>query len=320
MIKSFKEYLNTLLHRQKEIPAIFASIHGRHDPYKNKAPKKKDSPPSTIKESRAKPEEDYIKANDLYEHGIDKSRVDKGEDIPHIIIPLHQLGHEKLHQELEQLHGHHLTDSDEFSEKINHVAGYVGDSSDINRSLIEIHKAKKDPTDKKSHVWAAEDYVSKRTWNPDRVAAKIKEHSDHTHNTMNEMNRVIENSPPAHREFHVFTGVGPNFDVGKLRKEGNDKVHLPAFTSTSINPHIARVFSWDGQQKEHKEIIRIRIPQGSRHGTYIGSTGLAGEQEYVLKHGKTLQFKGEPRMVGTKFSRDKYQENYMVHDADLVDD
>jgi hypothetical protein len=334
-LKSFKEYLKNLLHKQKEIPIIFGSIHQRHDPHKvPKEPKK-----SVVKEAYSSDYDferdkldtkNFIQQHDFYEHGIDHDKVKAGEKIPSILHPMHHLGHATLHRELEQLHGHMPIDANaklglgagdqrRLELKRKRVRPYTTDSSDLNRALIDMHGEKRDPNEKANHAWAAQQWANRFAWKISK--SHMNEHISHTHNLLTSMDKEMKRAPALHKDIHVFTGIGPNFNIKKLREEGNERVHLPAFTSTSINPHIARGFSWDSNKKEHKEIIRIKLPAGSKHGSYIGSTGLEGEQEYVLNRGKTLKFNGAPRWVGIRsksYSND--QEDYLVHDAEIVDD
>ena len=124
-------------------------------------------------------------------------------------------------------------------------------------------------------------------------------------------------SKPAHETFHVYSGVGRDFNISKLR-EKHEKVHLPAFTSTSLDHKIAASFAMKGS-KATPEILRIKIPKGSQHGTFIGSATFHDhENEFLMHRGKTIKFVGEPKI----FKEEKYGTtiDHLVHTAEIVDD
>ena len=125
---------------------------------------------------------------------------------------------------------------------------------------------------------------------------------------------------PAPRAFHVYAGVGPGLDIDRHRTERSTRMYLPAFTSTSIDPEIAKGFSANRDEKrikQYKEVVRLHIPEGSTHGTYLGSAGLGSvkehEHEFLLDRGHIIQFMGEPR-----FTTSIVGGNILVHDAKII--
>lgn len=184
------------------------------------------------------------------------------------------------------------------------IAKYSGSySAPWNQALIRAHMQKgkdypsldhtplhKMPEDAQKHI----------------MAKNSSEHVDDIFTHDKELDKLAK---PAPHDFHVFTGVGSGFNIGEIRKT-SDTVHLPAYTSTSISPRVASNFAYR-KYKSHDEMIRIHIPKGSKHGTFIGSFGaLADEGEFLLKRGRTLKFHGEPR----------YNNGTMIHDATLHED
>ena len=110
---------------------------------------------------------------------------------------------------------------------------------------------------------------------------------------------------PAPMNFNVFTGLGGN----PFKKKGKGKfgvhitgrnpdksikAHLPAFTSTSIDPTVAEDFSTETPGK-HKHILKIHIPKGSEHGRFVGHVSrFELEHEFLLNKGKNLKIHPKP--------------------------
>ena len=169
---------------------------------------------------------------------------------------------------------------------------YSVGSGDLNKFLIHHHLKKTTP----AHIKTYSNYVR----------------------TMD--NNMEDYTVPAPKDFHVYTGVGPDLDILGHRANRSNRLYLPAFTSTSIQPSTAAMFSGrfsghGGEAKKYREVVRLHIPQGSTHGTYLGSTGLTTslghEHEFLLHRGHVIQFMGEPRMsvLGSPI---------LVHDAKII--
>ena len=72
------------------------------------------------------------------------------------------------------------------------------------------------------------------------------------------------------------------------------KAHLPAFTSTSIDPTVAEDFSTETPGK-HKHILKIHIPKGSEHGRFVGHVSrFELEHEFLLNKGRNLKIHPKP--------------------------
>lgn len=146
---------------------------------------------------------------------------------------------------------------------------------------------------------------------------QIKSYSNYVR-TMD--NNIDNYTKPAPKDFHVYTGVGPDLDILSHRNNRSNRLYLPAFTSTSLQPSTAAMFSGrfsdhGGEDKKYREVVRLHIPQGSTHGTYLGSTGLNNslghEHEFLLHRGHVIQFIGEPRMS-------TLSSPILVHDAKII--
>ena len=75
-------------------------------------------------------------------------------------------------------------------------------------------------------------------------------------------------------DFHVYTGLKshPLDDFSSSYKTGRAKSKriLPAFTSATLNPQIAKKHALSPEEDvEEAHMMRIHIPKGSKHGTYI---------------------------------------------------
>ena len=146
---------------------------------------------------------------------------------------------------------------------------------------------------------------------------------------------------PAPVDFHVYSGIGDSLHVHHIRQNNSDRLYLPAYTSTSLEPTVAEQFTLnharyddDGNprsrvKKPYREIIRFHIPKDSEHGTYLGSTGYDGgngheyeflrgnghEYEFLLHRGTHIQFLGKPRIYPMHTSEDS---PIIVHDAKII--
>ena len=176
--------------------------------------------------------------------------------------------------------------------KSNAFMDYSVSSGDLNKFLIHHHLKKTN-------------------------AKQEKGYSNYVRTMDNNMDTYIQ---PAPKDFHVYTGVGADLDILSHRSNRSNRLYLPAFTSTSIQPSTAAMFSsrfseHGGEAKKYREVVRLHIPQGSEHGVYLGSTGLntsmGHEHEFLLHRGHVIQFMGEPRIsnAGTPI---------LVHDAKII--
>jgi len=168
----------------------------------------------------------------------------------------------------------------------------------INRLLIARHLDI--PYDNEDMDFFSEDKVKQKVKSVDETMEKYKK--------------------PAPSSFYVYTGVGAGLNIDKHRSNRSNRMYLPAFTSTSLAPDVAKSFShnnYNNIKKEYKEVVRLHIPEGSSHGTYLGSAGLGSEKEheheFLLDRGHIIQFMGESR-----FTPSSDGGRILVHDARII--
>lgn len=84
----------------------------------------------------------------------------------------------------------------------------------------------------------------------------------------------------------------------------NGKVHLPAYTSTSLSPHIAgkfgkahRTVGENGETIINKHMMRLELPKGHNHLFSENQTHLPGEMEVVLPRNTKLKFGDKPSHI-----------------------
>lgn len=235
----------------------------------------------------------------------------------------------------------HLDLMDAFSPLIDHVASrpdlhtamknYILDSKPINLPLVRLHETGT-RIDDPSHVRAAFEHLHRTnrltgsgidTTNRDAFAERqrlIHEAINHPANR------------GTHGGFFVYSGVGGDFHINKLKTQNQGLLHLPAFTSTSLDPSTARTFATDYgrndegvfvRKKPIPEMMRIWIPHNFKKGIYMDTKrrdfGGIGEKEFILDKGTNLRVKGEPRVFRDRFhifSED--QRHVLIHDAEIV--
>lgn len=237
---------------------------------------------------------------------------------------------EEKHQEIKN----HFKDqivSDNYLEHrdkhVNNALWRYGDGSgDLNRRLIAVHKLQLDPHDIEAHK-AAYKYRSKHVsggqWETDPVE---------THQRTIDLHSLIKNVKPFHEDFHVYSGVGHQLNIHDLRSAGHNTMVLPAFTSTSFRPSVARLFAnnleWSDEHgdrvpvKPFREIVRIRIPANKKTGIDMyHHSPFPDEDEYLLNHGTRLKFVDEPRIIHSAGSRsypDAKYKPFMIHSAEII--
>lgn len=214
---------------------------------------------------------------------------------------------QRLEDRIGRAENHYNGDKAKVEQKTKDFNQYTTDSLHINRSLLHLHARGIDPSDHENAL----NHLIHRTPNALRPAEALAE--------IPKLDAALKtHTIPAHETFHVYSGVSKDFNISKLR-ENNEKVHLPAYTSTSLDPKVAASFA-SGLGKDHREMLRIKIPKESQHGTFIGSaTSNDQEHEFLLHRGKTIKFDGPPKIFKDKNGHG-WPRNYLVHTAEIVDD
>lgn len=208
----------------------------------------------------------------------------------------------------------------------NTLWNYGYGSSILNKTLLAIHKLQLDPHDITAHK-AAHEYRRKHAF-----GGEWETDPEKTHQYTTDLHHLIKNIKPFHEDFHVYTGVGNKLNIYGLRSAGHNTMVLPAFTSTSFRPAIAKTFArnleWSNEKDDHipvkpfPEIVRIRIPANKKTGVdMFHHSPFSGEDEYLLNHGTRLKFVDEPRILHSFDSRYKSKEKYkplMIHSAEII--
>ena len=104
-------------------------------------------------------------------------------------------------------------------------------------------------------------------------------------------------------------------------------VHHPAFLSTSLNPHIAKSFalthrhaedldSTTGKHIPQIHSMQIHIPEGSKHGSYVGHIVPATkEREFIIDKGKN--FKIHKTEMNVEKAPSGYDVAHYIHHATI---
>lgn len=127
-----------------------------------------------------------------------------------------------------------------------------------------------------------------------------------------------------HKPLTVFSGT--HFDPNEeASKNSSRHVHLPAYTSTSLDAPTARVFAvthlpYTGRnvrsgEKGVKHVLRIHLPEG-HHGFYIGQHSSSGqEHEFIMPRNTRLRIAEHPEV---HHSEGEYEPNIHVWDTHPV--
>jgi hypothetical protein len=174
----------------------------------------------------------------------------------------------------------HLRSSDPYHEHYaKQLREYTDDSSNLNEHLLgntQLQDVKLRPI--------ADKQDAKEYWdNTADVTSKALHHF----------------AKPLDHEAHVYSGLG-SFDPRKKFHEGNGVIHMPAFVSSSLNPHIARGFAYkqdnwnDNSSFQHEtHIMHFKLPQGYKKGVYMNNVSVTpGEHEYLLDKGQKWKLTG----------------------------
>lgn len=82
---------------------------------------------------------------------------------------------------------------------------------------------------------------------------------------------------------HVWSGMRDTRAQSFSKMREGDPVSMPAYTSSSITPYTAALFS---EHEQHQHILHIHLKEGTRPGVYVESiTPSPGEKEFLLNAG-----------------------------------
>lgn len=101
---------------------------------------------------------------------------------------------------------------------------------------------------------------------------------------------ISHHAAPLERTTHVYSGTGSFNPANHFETHGH--IETPAFTSTSITPHAAKLFMSTGDHDQH--VIHFELPKGYNKGAYIGHhSEHHHEREFLLDKGQKWKLKGK---------------------------
>src|SRR5574343_231971 len=125
------------------------------------------------------------------------------------------------------------------------------------------------------------------------------------------LDKAIKKAPPLKDSVHVFSGVS-NKTVDMIKKAASSKhqtIHMPAYTSTSIDHETARGFCKShnrGRDEDH--ILHFHLPKGYKGGRYVGGgkhrSKMDYERELILNHNQKFKIQGHTHFKPSKDSWD----------------
>lgn len=157
---------------------------------------------------------------------------------------------------------------------------------------------------------ASSDHINNHLYNTHVGNGKLTAMSPENAQSFSDQFQSVVSSHRAPRDFHVYSGSRISPAEHNDPTKSHIKVHLPAFTSTSLNPKVAGKFArlsnhdsdaWTNAYKANEPISHIRanlfkihVPAGSR-GMYVAKySGIAAEKEFIIPHGAKLHIHPEP--------------------------
>lgn len=181
-------------------------------------------------------------------------------------------------------------------ESLKHLKTYTEGSSDLNKTLYTHHVTHTAPPDKV----------------PDRFV-KAKHHNLHA------LDKAVEHHTLGH-DLHVYSGT--HFNPGDVAKQHEENhIHLPAFTSTSIDKTTAEHFAYSAtyansrlnrlsehsDEKVHGHILHIHLKAGDK-GAYIGTHSIYGssEKEFTLPRNTRIKVHRTPTIHHNNFNGHTY--------------
>jgi hypothetical protein len=189
--------------------------------------------------------------------------------------------HEPSELATHNIHKHSLKLQDHYGDHKGWpaIGKYTADSGLLNRHLLYKHDPKLVPD--------VQDFVYDR---------QSPEHLDKFHAHMHD---VMSRFSTPH-DLHVYTGTEWSPARHHDGTSSVIKVHLPAYTSTSINPDIPKIFSWRDRHLQHpnphyknaSNIIKIHVPADS-HSFYVHQP----ENELILPANSRLHVHHKPEFV-----------------------
>jgi hypothetical protein len=228
----------------------------------------------------AKIEEKIELASDV-EHAETEHGVDPDQLVTHIKQQSEKLPHQKEPQMPWYAHDAKPTDIESLRHK----------NLDQHSAQLEKHYSGWG----EHHIKTIQSYTSGqfRTVNS-RILGGMTNHIDEAH--MSIMDSALHHhSTP--EPMTVYSGVSSEHAQDILHSE---KVHHPAYLSTSISYHTASAFAKDTHFKKserHKHVLAIHVPQGHPGGYIEHHTSIPMEHEFILPRDTVLHINHSKRQM-----------------------
>jgi len=119
----------------------------------------------------------------------------------------------------------------------------------------------------------------------------------------NKLDSAIDTSKKINDSFIVYSGVKNRKSTMPEHLSNFGEVSFPSYISCSSSPRVANEFA-EHDDNGNKHILRIRIPNNFKHGTFIANMSEHPyEKEYLIKNNKSLLIHPNPSIIehsGTK--------------------
>lgn len=275
MLKTFKQFLNA-----KKVPVPIADYYPSHGTHS-----KEQAPIADYKPSHGK-------------HSM-KEAVKLPNEMNHEEFTAHN-PNSKIHPTVTGVHEKLEPSEEKWNRSLKPhekeaVAEYTGSSASSNRELIDTAHGR--PSNFNHH----EDDDS---WTKDWKTGNKARHEK----LVKGLDSVLNRSKVP-RNLTVYHGINvpssEKFNPGEVASQHPERhVRMPAYLSTTVDPHIATAFAkpekYDGYKKSPAttHMLRIHLKRGQSGFKYVGErSSIAGEREGILGRDKTLKISEHPTVV-----------------------
>lgn len=283
-MKTFKKFVD-----DKKIPAVLI-MQGGH----SKRPKEDNPPAKLIKQGEhSKPPKDVKEEWDTKKGGW-KGPID------------HHLVAAKNHYEKWDDSANH------------HIAPSASEVQDELETRHAMHHLSSPERDKLSEYSDSSWHLNKELY---KSHTEGRRHDPHFDQNVSHLDSALKRHKLAEP---LTTYSGTHFDVGaEAAKTPSREIHLPAYTSSSIRPSVARGFAQEKRPdannpaKKVSHIIRFHLPKG-HHGLYLGTrSNFSNEHEFLLPRNMRVKISEHPEIHPHPY--DAHNHEVHVWDAHPVD-
>lgn len=132
---------------------------------------------------------------------------------------------------------------------------------------------------------------------------------EHTHH----LSKILDKMPAARENMTLYAGLHHSADLEHHIQNTDGIVHIPAFSSTSLNPGVASRFA----EGDSKKILQIHVKQGQHVGGLISPHSLhRAEAEFLLKPNRLIKIHANP----TSYKCPDSGKDVLVYHAHILDE